>query len=256
MIYITGDTHGDFNRFSTQVFPEQKAMTKEDFVIILGDFGGVWRTDPKDRTENYWLDWLEEKNFTTLFLDGNHENYDRLAAYPVQKWNGGKVQAVRPSVLHLMRGQVYQLEGKSFFVFGGAKSHDIRDGVFEADDPRLLRILRLKKKGHPGFQDLQCRVNHVSWWEQELPSEEEMQEGLRTLDAVGWDVDFILSHCLPTSLHLQAGEGQYVPDLLTDYLEEIWAEAGYGYWLCGHYHLDHNLTSREKILYTQITRIV
>lgn len=42
MIYITGDTHGDFLRFSMNAFPEQAEMTKEDIVIICGDFGGVW----------------------------------------------------------------------------------------------------------------------------------------------------------------------------------------------------------------------
>lgn len=41
MIYITGDCHGDYRRFSTQVFPEQKGMSKQDYVIICGDFG-LW----------------------------------------------------------------------------------------------------------------------------------------------------------------------------------------------------------------------
>ena len=39
MIYITGDTHAQFNRFSTKHFPEQKNMTRDDYVIICGDFG-------------------------------------------------------------------------------------------------------------------------------------------------------------------------------------------------------------------------
>ena len=34
MIYITGDTHGDFSRFSVEAFPEQKNMTKDDYVTI------------------------------------------------------------------------------------------------------------------------------------------------------------------------------------------------------------------------------
>jgi len=43
MIYITGDTHGEFKyRFNTENFPEQREMTKDDYVIICGDFGGVW----------------------------------------------------------------------------------------------------------------------------------------------------------------------------------------------------------------------
>ena len=47
MIYITGDTHADFIRFSTDKFPIQKGMTKNDYVIICGDFGGVWSYEKK-----------------------------------------------------------------------------------------------------------------------------------------------------------------------------------------------------------------
>ena len=55
---------------------------ENDFVVICGDFGGVW--DPclaefgETPAERYALDWLEEKPFTTLFVPGNHENYDRF----------------------------------------------------------------------------------------------------------------------------------------------------------------------------------
>jgi hypothetical protein len=49
MIYITGDTHGCLpdgfmsvdgfsRRLNSDSFPEQKAMTKEDYIIIAGDF--------------------------------------------------------------------------------------------------------------------------------------------------------------------------------------------------------------------------
>lgn len=78
-IYITGDTHGGFQRFGSKYFPQQKEMSREDCVIITGDFGGLWDGSPKDQ---YWLDWLEEKPFTTLFVDGNHENFDLLDALP------------------------------------------------------------------------------------------------------------------------------------------------------------------------------
>lgn len=74
MIYITGDCHGDWRRFSLDCFPEQKEMTRNDYVIICGDFG-LWHDTSSER---YWLDWLNNKPFTTLFVDGNHENYDRL----------------------------------------------------------------------------------------------------------------------------------------------------------------------------------
>ncbi|MDL2220902.1 metallophosphoesterase, partial [Eubacteriales bacterium OttesenSCG-928-N14] len=65
MIYITGDMHGprDVQKFAIEVFPEQKKLFKEDYVIICGDFGLVWDGGPE---EKYWLNWLENKSFTTL----------------------------------------------------------------------------------------------------------------------------------------------------------------------------------------------
>lgn len=112
MIYITGDCHNNFERFNTRNFPEQKEMTKDDYVIICGDFGGVWNKDGESKMETSALDWLDGKAFTTLFVDGNHENFDRLYAYPVEMWHGGKAHKIRPSVIHLMRGQIFELEEK------------------------------------------------------------------------------------------------------------------------------------------------
>ena len=125
MIFITGDCHGNYERFNRSIFPEQEEMTKEDYVIICGDFGGVWSKDKESNTETMLMDWLDCKPFTTLFVDGNHENFDRLYAYPVEEWHGGKVHKIRDSVIHLMRGQVYEICGKKIFTFGGASSHDI-----------------------------------------------------------------------------------------------------------------------------------
>ena len=135
MIYITGDCHANFSRFSTNIFPEQKEMTKDDYVIICGDFGGVWDKGEESPREKWDMNWLEDKPFTTLFVDGNHENFDRLYTYPVEEWHGGKVHKIRDSVIHLMRGQVYEIDGKKFFTFGGAASHDIQGGILEPEDP-------------------------------------------------------------------------------------------------------------------------
>ena len=82
MIYVTGDCHGNFQKFSTEQFPEQQKLTKDDYVIVCGDFGGVWNYEKESNNEKYWLDWLNDKPFTTLFVDGNHENFDRLYNYP------------------------------------------------------------------------------------------------------------------------------------------------------------------------------
>ena len=95
MIYITGDCHGNFERFNPSIFPEQNEMTKEDYVIICGDFGGVWHRDEESKEETMVLDWLDSRPFTTLFVCGNHENFDRLYQYPIEDWHGGKVHKIR-----------------------------------------------------------------------------------------------------------------------------------------------------------------
>lgn len=87
-IYVTGDIHGNPSRLSTDIFPEQKEMTKEDYVILLGDVGLVWDYKGESKNEKYWLDWLETKSFTTLFIDGNHENFSRLNSYEVSEFCG------------------------------------------------------------------------------------------------------------------------------------------------------------------------
>ena len=127
MIFVTGDTHGDWmTRLNSHSFPEGVGLTNDDYVIICGDFG-LWH-DTKEERHN--LEWLDNKPFTTLFVCGNHENYDRLYEYPVEEWNGGKIHKIRDSVFHLMRGQVFDIQGKRFFTFGGASSHDVQDGIF------------------------------------------------------------------------------------------------------------------------------
>lgn len=248
MMFITGDTHGDWvNRLKTDSFPEQKEMTKDDYVLILGDFG-VW--DNSNR-ENYNLDWLEDKPFTTLFVSGNHENYDILDSLPVKEWHGGKVNHLRPSVIHLMRGQVFEIEGKTFFSFGGASSHDISDGILEKDDPRI-------KEWNKDYTKM-FRINHVSWWERELPSEEEMQEGLKNLEKYNDKVDYIVSHSPYTSVlqQIDGGYGLYQSDILTDYLQWIKQTVEYKHWLFGHMHINETYHwERCSCLYEQIIRVL
>ena len=88
MIYATGGLHGNSLRFQPQYFPEQAEMTKDDYMIVCGDFGFVWNGD---KTDDAQLGKLEALPFTVLFVDGNHENYDALNEYPIEQWHGGTV---------------------------------------------------------------------------------------------------------------------------------------------------------------------
>ena len=170
MIYLTGDLHGDFRRLSPERFREQEVLSKEDILLACGDFGGVWYGDERDDEK---LDWLESRPFTTAFVTGNHENYDALQAYPLKQWRGGAIRRIRPSVILLERGQVFNLCGKRFFTMGGASSHDIQDGILEPDDP----LFRLKQRTLDA-RDAMYRVNHLSWWKEELPRQGRVGGGL------------------------------------------------------------------------------
>jgi len=252
MIYITGDTHGGFERrFNMHNFREQRHMTRDDYVIICGDFGGIWDVGGESRQEKHWLAWFAKKSLALLFVDGNHENFERLCKYPVREWHGGKVHEIRPSILHLMRGQVFEIDGKTIFTFGGASSHDITGGILDKDDPQFK-----KKKKQLDRDYISYRINNVSWWEQEMPSEEEMEEGKRNLKAHDYTVDFIITHCCSTSTQEEFGDRSlYKPDMATDYFEQIKRCVTFRKWFFGHYHDNMNVNNREIMLYEQIIRI-
>ena len=254
MIYITGDTHGDFYRFRKNVFPEQKEMSKEDYVIIAGDFGGIWfgRFDMANRkAEDHNLDELDARSFTTLFIPGNHENYHRLMSddFPEVQWCKGRVKVIRPSVLMLMRGEMYEIEGIRVFAFGGAASHDISDGILDGNDPDWREKARqLKRRGKRMF-----RVKGVSWWEEELPTSKEMNHGLETLEKYGWECDYVVTHCAATST--QALLGYTERNAFTDYLDQIRSRLHYKKWFFGHYHDNRQVNAEEIMLYEQIIQI-
>ena len=246
-IYVTGDTHGQFQRLGPELFPEQEAFTREDYLLVCGDFGGVWSGEPEDAEK---LDWLEARPFTTLFVCGNHENFDELYSYPVEQWHGGLVHRVRPHVLHLMRGQIFSLCGRSFFTMGGARSVDIRDGLLDPEEPGFEeRFWKLYKRR------AMFRVKHLSWWEQELPSDAEYKTARRNLADAGCKVDFIVTHCAPDSIQDAISGGRQRHDRLTAFLEEIRRDTQFGYWFFGHYHGNHVYEGRFILLYEQIIQI-
>ncbi len=111
MIYVTGDMHGDLNRFKV---PEIKKLKKGDTLIVCGDFGFIWDGSKKEKNV---LKKLSEKEFNIAFVDGCHENFDILEETEPEIWNGGKARFISNNIIHLMRGQVYTIEDKKIFTF-------------------------------------------------------------------------------------------------------------------------------------------
>ena len=218
-------------------------MTKDDYVIICGDFGGVWTSEEESNREKDALDWLDNKSFTTLFVDGNHENYTRLYRYPMEEWNGGKVHKIRDSVLHLMRGEIFDVDNKKIFAFGGARSHDIQDGILNLDEEE--KIYEYRKRG------AYFRIRDFSWWDLELPTNQEMENGIENLEKINYKVDYIISHCCPTSIQTLINS-TYKRDILTDYLQQISEKCTFKRWYFGHYHDYKQVNSQFTLLYEDI----
>lgn len=174
MIYLTGDTHGiiDIHKLSSSNFIHGKNLTKDDYLIILGDFGFLWKDEP-DSQEEYWLKWLDEKPWTTLVVDGNHENHPRLYALEQVEMFESTVGKISDTVFHLKRGEIYNIYEETFFVMGGAYSID---------------------KGQPH------RQLGRGWWEEEQPSVAEYEYGLANLEKHGNKVDYVLGHTCPRSV--------------------------------------------------------
>ena len=227
MIYLTGDCHSDFSRFDIDKLTIQNEMTKDDYIIICGDFGGVWNYLVESTYEKYWLDWLNERNFTT-----------------VEEWHGGKVHKIRDSVLHLMRGEVFDIDNKKFFIFGGAKSHDIQEGILNLDEEE--KIYQYRKRG------AYFRIRDYSWWDLELPTDDEMKNGINNLEKANYKVDYIITHCCPTNVQAILSGGTYKKDNLTDYLQEISEKCEFKKWYFGHYHDNRQIDSKYILLYEDI----
>lgn len=223
MIYITGDTHGTHD-FYKLLDNQLKNLTKRDYVIIAGDCGVLFGPKVKE----YMLNLYSYLPFTVLFVDGNHENYDLLDSYPIQKWNGGKVQFLTDTVIHLLRGQVYKIEGQTFFTFGGALSYD-----------------KVRRKPH------------VSWWERELPSKEDFFEAMRNLECVNFRVDYVITHDCPTSWKTMVcncskiRNNGFIESSSNYYLEEIEKQIVFRHWYFGHYHMDYT-TKNATVLYNHL----
>lgn len=254
MLYFTGDCHAEWaNKFSTDAFPEQKEMTRDDFIIVCGDFG-IWHDT---KTEKWWLNWLEDKPFTLCFVDGNHENFDRLYSdeFEVVDFHGGKAHKIRENVYHLMRGYIFDICGKKIFAFGGASSHDIQDGILDRENFDSDEEFR-ETVNDWYLKDKSFRINHISWWAQEMPRQEEMDFGLKTLADNGNKVDYIVSHCCPQEIASIFSHGSYKPDQLTQYFNKIRDTVDFKLWLFGHYHFNDKILDKYVVLYEQFVRVV
>lgn len=241
MIYLTGDTHAghDMYKLSLDALDRQGIHFDDgDFLIVTGDFGFPFLPKEIDEFESsggssgeyaFWIKWFSALPCTVLFVDGNHDNHDWWAKQQVSEMFGGKVQ-IHPhaaNIVHLMRGEVYTIDGMTFFAFGGGVSID-----------------------------KQYRTEGVSWWAGEQATTVQIENARGNLGRVGSKVDFILSHTMPRSLiaAIPMFSRKLCPDTCAEFLEEVLATVEYRAWFCGHFHVDMPVRAhRLFILYDNVT---
>ena len=221
MVYITGDTHGDYRRFND---PRLRSLRREDILIVCGDFGFIW---DGSRAEERTLRRLSKKKFTICFLDGTHENFDLLDRYPVEMWNGGKVHVISEGIYHLMRGQVFTLDGLTYFTMGGGES-----------------------------PDYEIRVEHNTWSKAEIPSKQELLDAAHVVDRTGGNIDIILTHEPPLKIKafLQLKDNKEAVRVtgLNTFFDELASFCKFKRWFFGALHEDKFISSSHIAVFHNI----
>lgn len=227
-LYVTGDCHGGKNRIMNMQFAYNTDLEKDDILFCCGDWGYIFKGTCEE--DKFLDEIIETRAYTICFVDGNHENFDILLnRYPVEIWNGGKARIIRrdknnnPQIIYLARGQVYEIYGKTVYTFGGGYSFD----------------RHLRKKG-------------ISWWEQEMPSDEEMSEGIRNLEKHNFSVNYIITHTAPEETMCILYPMHEEEKKLNNYLEYIREITKYDRWFFGHVHKDQECWRNQYALYFEV----
>ena len=227
MFILCGDTHGTFDlgKVDRFFYEHSGEFSEDDYLIILGD---VQVCGFDNESEKETRETLCDLPVTVLFIDGNHEHFDKLNSYPVTKWNGGKVHIIENNIIHLMRGQVFNLDGTKFFTFGGAESID----------------RNIRNEG-------------IDWFKEEIPNEKEYAEGLANLKKHGNRVDYILSHTAPYEVAVCMGYGAKTDSEieLRKYFQRIADSVDSTAWYFGHFHEDTEIEGVFFCLYDEIVEL-
>lgn len=224
MIYITGDTHGDISCLKNSGLSR---LGEKDYLIICGDFGFIW--NPDDPKEKKNLEWLKKRKYTICFVDGAHENFDILNSYQPYRWKGGNTHKIADNIYHLMRGEIFTIENKTFFVMGGGES-----------------------------EDAYMREYGVSRWTDELPNAQEMKNGAANLNETDKTINYILTYEAPTAAKDILRQRMHKNTLITPlntYLQEVLKNVDYLHWYFGSLHLDSNISKKMTAVFNDFIAI-
>lgn len=220
MIYLTGDTHGRFER--VEAFCNEYQTTKDDILIILGDAGINFSGEYYDVDKK---EFLKSLPITIFSIHGNHEQRPAtIETYKEKKWHEGIVyyEEAYPNILFGKDGEIYDFNGKKTIVIGGAYSID-----------KMYRIIR----GWPWFAD-------------EQPSETIKNYVEKQLENNNWKIDVVLSHTTPLKYEPVEVFLPNIDQSKVDKTTEIWLDKiedrlTYQKWYCGHYHTEKIIDKLE-----------
>lgn len=218
----------DINKITTKKWPLQKELTKDDILFITGDFGLPW-SENESNIDKYWLKWHNDKNYTTVFIDGNHENFNSYKNYPIVDFFGAKCHKIRDSIYHVIRGEIMNINDKSILFMGDAESTD--------------KIYRKP---------------NISWWKEEIPTDAEFQ---KFQDQINKNPDIIITHDAPSSIvnmisNMRYNEPSSVAKEFQRALWNIYANKQKDpYWFFGHYHVDEIFNEKFYAVFNNIYEI-
>ncbi len=215
MLYLLSDLHGGERLAGLEEYLSHRR--EGDWLIVLGDTELAFRDTEANRRFTRWFLSLD---VPIALVDGNHENFAYLNAFPQETWCGGRVHRLSNTVVHLQRGNVYTIGGHTFFVMGGCKSSPI-----------------WKEQG--------------LWYEGEEPSEAELALAYAALEERENRVDYVLTH----KYEAIPGEAAYPPlslEGLTRYIDE---RVEFRHWYSGHRHWAGRLDERHTVVYDQLLAI-
>ena len=221
MIYVTGDMHGDRTRLDKQSL---KKLRQGDTLIVCGDFGFIWNDD---KAEQKLLYKLSKRPYNICFVDGTHENFELLYSYPVCERYGGSVHLIADNILHLMRGQVYEIEGKKLFTMGGGQNPD--------RDPD---------------EELSETTAHY-----EIPGKAEMLTAVENLEKNNYKVDYIITHEPPAKIKdflLLSENTVSGTTALRAFFDELSSQADYSKWFFGSMHTDKYISPLMTALFKNV----
>lgn len=228
MIYLTGDTHGRFDRIGS--FCGKMQTSRDDILIILGDAGINFHAGALDILRK---EYLAKLPITLLCIHGNHERRpESLPYYDEQEWHGGNVYAEEryPNILFAKDGEVYDLNGRKAIAIGGAYSID-------------------KAR----------RIEGQSWWADEHPSPAIKARVEKALDLLNWQIDIVLSHTTPlkyepVEVFFPGIDQSKVDKSIEEWLGSIEDRLEYRKWYCGHYHTEKKI-DRLQIMFNDFTAL-